>query len=134
MSRKNCLLTKQDVPQYIKDIVSRLHPVLLEHKDEKGDWWGYTFRLDAKWKCGYETQLLNDTEKLIKWCNSWYAHAKIIRYAWWQNEVRTASEYEVKGTYYHKRKALREGFRNHALLVISDPVARRFEMDGFYRD
>lgn len=134
MSRKACLLTQNDVPQYIKEIVQRLHPVLMEFEDEDGNWWGYTFRLDAKWKCGYESQLQNDCEKLLKWCESWYAHAKVIRYGWWHNEVKTSGDYYPKGTKGHKRKALREGFRNHVYLVISDPVANRFEKDGFYKN
>lgn len=134
MSRKACLLTANDVPEYIKEIVKRLHPVMMKFDDEDGDWWGYTFRLDAKWKCGYESQLKNDCEKLLRWCESWHAHAKLINYAWWFNEVPTSNEYDWKGTSVHKRKALREGFRNHAYLVVSDPVAHRFEKDEFYRD
>lgn len=134
MGKKACLLTKNDVPQYIKEIVKRLHPVLMEYEDENGNWWGYVFRLNAKWKCGYETQLENDCEKLLKWCKSWYAHAKLINYKWWYNEVNTSIEHEFKGTHWHKKKALREGWRNHAFLVISDPVAGRFEKDGFYRE
>lgn len=134
MSRKACLLTQNDVPQYIKDIVKRLHPVLMEFEDEEGNWWGYTFRLDAKWKCGYESQLENDCKKLIKWCESWYAHAKIIKYMWWYNEVSITYQHEFKGSATHQRKALREGWRNHVYLVISDPVATRFEKDGFYKE
>ena len=134
MSRKAYLLTQNDVPQYIKKIVQRLHPVLMEFEDEYGNWCGYTFRLDAKWKCGYESQLQNDCEKLFKWCESWYAHAKLIEYKWWYNEVSTSTEYDFKGNRWQKRKAWRERWRNHAYLVISDPVARRFEKDGFYRN
>lgn len=67
MGRKACLLTENDVPQYIRKIVQRLHPVLMDFEDEEGEWWGYTFRLDAKWKCGYESQLENDCQKLLKW-------------------------------------------------------------------
>lgn len=134
MSRKACLLTQKDVPHYIKEIVQRLHPVSMEFRDENGDWWGYTFRLDAKWKCGYESQLQNDCEKLLKWCESWYAYAKPIKFMWWYNEVGTSNEHDFKGTHWHKRKALREGWGNHVYLVISDPVASRFEKDGFYNE
>lgn len=134
MSRKACLLTQKDVPHHIKEIVQRLHPVSMEFEDENGNWWGYTFRLDAKWKCGYESQLQNDCEKLLKWCESWYAYAKPIKYMWWYNEVSTSNEHDFKGTHWHKRKALREGWRNHVYLVISDPVASRFEKDGFYKE
>lgn len=133
MSRKACLLTQNDVPQYIKEIVQRLRPVLIQFEDEDGNWWGYTFRLDAKWKCGYESQLQNDCKKLLKWCESWYAHAKLIKYMWWYNEVSTSRKHELNGTYQPQQKALREKWRNHAYLVISDPVANRFEKDNFYR-
>ena len=47
MSRKACLLTRDDVPQYIRKIVQRLYPVPIDFEDEEGNWWGYTFRLDA---------------------------------------------------------------------------------------
>lgn len=133
MSRKACLLTQNDVPQYIKEIVQRLRPVLIQFEDEDGNWWGYTFRLDAKWKCGYESQLQNDCKKLLKWCESWYAHTKLIKYMWWYNEVSTSRKHELNGTYQHQQKALREKWQNHAYLVISDPVANRFEKDNFYR-
>lgn len=133
MSRKACLLTRDDVPQYIRKIVQRLYSVPIDFEDEKGNWLGYTFRLDAKWKCGYESQLENDCKKLLAWCEHWYAHAKLIQYMWWYNEVSISREDEIKGTHWHQRKALREGWRNHAYLVISDPVAYRFEKDGFYR-
>lgn len=133
MSRKACLLTQNDVPKYIKEIVKRLRPVQIEYVDRNGNWWGYTYRLDAKWKCGYESQLEKDCEKLIAWCESWYAYAKVIRYMWWSKEVATTHVYDDRGTKYHKRKALREGWRNHVYLVISDPVANRFEKDLYYK-
>ena len=38
MSRRACLLTRDDVPQYIREIVKRLHPVLMEYEDEEGKW------------------------------------------------------------------------------------------------
>lgn len=130
MSKKAALLTTEDVPEYIKEIVKRLSPVLVDYTDEEGNWWGYTFRLNAKWKCGYENQLINDTEKLVKWCRNWYAHSEIVRYNWWYEEFD--DEYMLyKG---RRRKAWKEGFRNNVILVISDPVAYRFEKDGFYKD
>ena len=133
MSKQSGLLTSSDVPEYIKEIAKRLHPVLIEYKDEDGDWWGYTFRLDAKWKCGYESQLKSDCEKLIKWCENWYAHSKLIRFAWWYTDVAPPYAHGLLGTKEHRRKALNEGWRNHAFLLISDPVAHQFEKDGFYR-
>lgn len=133
VSRKASLLTQQDVPAYIKEIVKRLHPVHMEYQDEEGNWYGYVFRLDAKWKCGYESQLKKDVEMLVKWCDSWYAYSKLIEYKWWQTDVPTAGKYDFAGTKQHKQKALRSGWRNHAYLVISDPVAYRLEKDRFYR-
>lgn len=133
MSRRACLLETSDVPEYIKEIAKRLHPVLMEFVDEEGSWWGYTFRLDAKWKCGYESQLKNDCEKLVHWAKGWYAYARVIEYKFWQTNVEPSSIYDRRGSGYHYRKALREGYRNHAFLVLSDPVAFRFEKDHFYR-
>lgn len=131
MKKSACILTKEDVPQYIKEIVKRLHIATIDYVDNKGQgWWGYTFKLKAKWKLGYEHQLEADCEKLLKWCKRWNAHAELIKYMWWQNEV-PCQEWEYGKTHYGK--ALRKGFKNHALLVISDPVAQRFEKDNFYR-
>lgn len=133
MSKKAYLLTRDDVPQYIRDIVKRLQPVLMEYEDEDGNWWGYIYRLDAKWKCGYESQLVSDCEKLVNWCSRWYAQAKVISYHWWHDEVEKPKECDMAGTYSHMRKAWRNGFINHAFLVISDPAALRFEKDRYYK-
>lgn len=128
MSKKAWLLTKDDVPKYIKEIASRLSPVMMSYKDEDGfEWYGYVYKLNAKWKCGYESQLVKDTEALVKWCKGWHAHSKIIKYTWW-NEVYTEGTYKSR-----VYKARKNGFRNHSIIVISDPVALRFERDGFYR-
>lgn len=126
------ILTEQAVPKYIRRIVQRLHPVLMEYTDEEGNWWGYTFRLDAKWRCGYEGQLEADAKKLVEWSKRWYAHAKLIRCAYWSTDVPIEPESD-RGCARHRRKALQDGWRNHAFLVITDPVANRFEKDGFYR-
>lgn len=128
------LLTTSDVPMYIRDIVKRLSPCLVDYEDEAGNWWGYTFKLTAKWKIGYESQLVSDTEKLIEWAQRYYAHAKIVRYDWWDDYIQKPSEYSCKGDRSHRRKAYREGFHNHAIIVISDPVANRFEKDNYYKD
>ena len=134
MGKTACLLTAGDVPEYIKEIAKRLQPVLMDFQDDDGEWWGYTFRLDAKWKCGYESQLKADCDKLIKWCEKWHAHSKLIRHAWWYTDVEPPyGGHGLIGTKEHQRKALKEGWRNHAFLVISDPVAHQFEKDGFYR-
>ncbi len=132
MSRKASLLTTEDVPQYIKNIVSRLSPVFVDYEDEEGNWWGYTYKLTAKWKTGYETQLVNDAEKLVKWAKRWHSHAKIVRYERWEDNVPCTAHH--KGDMWHRRKAQRSGYHNSAILVISDPVSNRFERDGFYRE
>jgi len=38
MSKRACLLTKDDVPVYIRAIVKRMRPTLMEYKDDTGDW------------------------------------------------------------------------------------------------
>ena len=37
------ILTTKKVPKYIKEIVKRLYPVLIEYKTEDGDFWGLYF-------------------------------------------------------------------------------------------
>lgn len=128
MSKVAWLLTKEDVPKYIKEIASRLSPVMMSYKDEDGfEWYGYVYKLNAKWKCGYESQLVKDTEALVKWCKSWHAHSEIIKYCWW-NEVFTEGSFASR-----ERKAWRCEFTNHSIVVISDPVANRFERDDYYK-
>lgn len=129
MSKKALILESNDVPEYIKSIVARLHPVPSGY----GDWFGYVFRLDAKWSCGYESQLQSDAEKLINWAKSWYAEAEIIDFKWWWKEV-VHRENMPQGSREHRRKACRENWHNHALIWITDPVAYRFEKDGYYRN
>mgnify|MGYP003292420194 CR=1 FL=1 len=134
MSGKANILTESNVPQYIRDIVNRLEPILVDYKDENGSWWGYTFRLNAKWKCGYEGQLETDCVKLVKWCQRYGAYAKVYKYAWWwDNEQVLINSTAMKGTIAHRTRALRSGWQNHAMLVISDPVAYRFEKANYYR-
>lgn len=129
MGRKACLLTSKDVPNYIRDIARRLEPVMLSYQDKEGnEWFGYVFKLNAKWRCGYESQLEKDAERLVKWCKGWYAHSEIIKYRFWYD----AFPHKVSGDWKaRKRKAWKCGFRNSVLLVISDPVAYRFEKDGY---
>ena len=126
------ILTTKKVPEYIKEIVQRLTPFLIDYKSEEGDFWGYTFRLDAKWKCGYESQLASDCQKLIAWCRRQNAHAELIEYCYWYDKAPAYGA--IKGSMAHLRKARKQGFRNHAYLVITDPVAFRFEKDNYYRD
>lgn len=133
MSKKSLILTSSDIPDYIKEIVKRLYPVLVKFEDKEGNWWGYTFKLDAKWKCGYESQLKSDCEKLIKWCNGKHAYSTLIRHAWWYDSIEPPRG-GCFGDRHHKRKALKEGWRNHSFLVISDPVAKLFEENTFFRN
>lgn len=127
------ILTTDKVPKYIKEIAKRLTPKLIEYNDEEGDFWGYTFKLKAKWKCGFESQLEKDTEALLKWCRRRGACAKLIRYAMWYNSVPVDDPLD-RGSKYHLRKALKQGWHNKAYVVITDPVAQRFEKDNFYKE
>ena len=122
------LLTTEKVPQYIREIVSRLR-YEPSHNPEPG----YTFNLYGKWKIGYEEQLKRDAEKLIAWAEKHYAESYIVKEHWWYEEVPLVNEYEFKGTKNHRARASKQGYRNHITLVITDPVARIFEKDGFYK-
>lgn len=130
MSRKAALLTTSDVPKYIREIVSRLR---LTTDYTEGDNPGYTFKLYGKHKIGYEDQLSSDCEKLIKWCQSWYADAHIVSEHFWWDLVE-----KMPGGFFadkaHRQKAYRAGVRNYIKVVITDPVAHRFEKDGFYKN
>lgn len=126
-------LTNKKVPKYIKEIAQRLTPKLMEYRDEEGSFWGYTFELRAKWKCGYESQLEKDTKALLIWCKRHGAEAKLIKYAMWYNTVPVSDPLD-RGSKYHLRKALKLGWHNKAYVVITDPVAQRFEKDNFYRE
>lgn len=134
MSKKACLLTREDVPKYIKEIVSHLQPVSGgEYADHPEYEVGYTFRLYGKYKRGYENMITNDCEKLIKWANSWYADARVIEEHFWEKDCAVYSH----GVYDYTRTmnaADRAHFRNYYVIVITDPVAHRFEKDGFYRE
>ena len=130
MGRMAWILTKGDVPKYVRKIAKRLKPIMYNYSDEEGSWWGYVFRLDAKWKVGYESQLQSDAERLVKWANGWHAHAKVVKYVWW-TDVGNPRDGERLGMS-QRRKAWKSGFRNHAIIVLSDPVAYRFEKDGNY--
>ena len=131
MSRKAALLTTNDVPKYIREIASRLR---LTTDYEDGDYPGYTFKLYGRWKIGYENQLKTECEKLIAWSKSWYADAYVVKEHFWYDDVPLPTEHDYGGSKWHKRKAYRQGFRNYIKLVITDPVAWRFERDNYYRE
>ena len=118
------MLTEKKVPKYIKEIAQRLHPVLIKLKDneERDIYWGYTFRLDAKWKCGYERQMLSDAEKLVSWATKHHAAAKVISCRLWQDK------------YDDIHTARRNNWRNHCLIGITDPVAWVFEKANYFRE
>lgn len=124
------LITTSDVPEYIRDIVKNLRLTTDYGEDDIP---GYTFRLYGKYKIGYEGQLERNCEKLIAWCKRYYAGAYVIsKHAWWK-EVPVPGG-ALRGDITHRKKAYRDGFRNYIKLVITDPVARRFENDNFYRE
>lgn len=123
------LLKTEDVPAYIRKIVPNLR-ITTEYQE--GDIPGYTFRLYGKYKIGYEEQLVRDCEKLIAWCQRYYAEARIISKHFWWNEVPPVPG-DYVATQSHRKKSYREGFRNYIKVLISDPVANRFEKDKYYR-
>lgn len=122
------MLTTADVPQYIREIASRLRPTT--QYGEK-DLAGYTFLLYGRHKVGYESQLETDCDKLIAWCRRYYADAFITEKHFWYDEVEMGAYAVPKQV---RQKAYRIGYRNHIKLVITDPVAFRFEKDGFYKE
>lgn len=124
------LLTSKDVPQYIRAIVKNLRPAVSE--PDKTALAGYTFRLYGNYLVGYENQLLANCEKLLDWCRKRYADAYVVQTHFWIDDVA-----RPVGAFYgdkqHRAKAYRDGYRNYITVVITDPVAYRFEKDGFYR-
>lgn len=124
------LLTTQDVPKYIREIVARLH---LTTDYAEDDLPGYTFKLYGKWKVGYAGQLKSDCEKLIAWCKGWYADAYIASEHFWWTDVPYNPNGGFSGDKWHRRKAFETGYRNYIKVIITDPVAHRFEKDGYYR-
>lgn len=125
------MLTTADVPKYIREIVANLRPTTNYGENDLA---GYTFKLYGKHKIGYESQLRTDCEKLIAWCNRYYAEATINEEHFWWDDVPTPTGVDYPGNKWHRRKAYREGFRNYIKVTITDPVAHRFEKDGFYRE
>lgn len=123
------LLTTADVPQYIRDIVARLHLTTDYAEDDVA---GYTFKLYGKWKIGYEEQLQRDCEKLIAWCKRYYADAHIVSEHFWWTDVSAPNRFGLD--YAHRRRAYEQGYRNYIKVIITDPVAHRFEADNYYRE
>ena len=122
------ILTTADVPKYIKEIVARLK---LTTDYTENDLPGYTFKLYGKWKVGYENQLRTDCEKLLSWCKRYYADAYVVSEHFWYDEV-LAGPYAVPKQ--KMKKAYRTGYRNYIKIVVTDPVAYRFEKDNYYRE
>lgn len=124
-------ITTNDVPQYIRDIVKNLRPSVFE--PEEATLPGYTFRLYGNHRVGYESQLSTNCEKLLDWCRRYYADAYVVQRHFWIDDVEKPGG-AYTGDKSHQRKAYRDGFRNYITVVITDPVAYRFEKDGFYRE
>lgn len=121
-------LATADVPKYIREIVARLH---LTTDYAGSDLAGYTFKLYGKWRVGYENQLESDCEKLIAWCKRYYADAYVAEKHFWYNEIEMGPFAMLKQK---MKKAYRIGYRNYIKVIITDPVAHRFEKDGYYRE
>ena len=123
------VLTTKDVPQYIREIASRLR---LTTDYAENDLPGYTFKLYGRWKVGYESQLQSDCEKLLNWCKQYYADAYIASEHFWWTDVLAPHRFGLDHA--HKRRAYEMGYRNYIKVVITDPVAHRFEKDNYYRE
>lgn len=123
------MLTTADVPKYIKEIVSRLH---LTTDYAENDLPGYTFKLYGKHKVGYEDMLANECEKLLNWCKRWYADAYVASEHFWYTDVPAPHDFGCDRS--HRRKAYELGHRNYIKVIITDPVAHRFEKDNYYRE
>lgn len=126
------LITINDVPQYIRNIVKNLRLSVSEPEESAIP--GYTFRLYGNHKVGYESQLSTNCEKLLAWCRRYYAEAYVVQEHFWFDDVTKPGSSFAGGDKCHQRKAYREGFRNYISVVITDPVAYRFEKDGYYRE
>ena len=126
------LITTNDVPQYIRNIVKNLRLSVSEPEESAIP--GYTFRLYGNHKVGYEFQLSTNCEKLLAWCRRYYAEAYVVQEHFWFDDVTKPGSSFAGGDKCHQRKAYREGFRNYISVVITDPVAYRFEKDGYYRE
>lgn len=126
MSKTN--LVAGDVPKYIREIASRLK---LTVDYQENDVPGYTFKLYGRHKIGYEDQLRSDCEKLLSWCKRYYADAYIASEHFWQTDVPAPNRFGLDRA--HKRRAYEVGYRNYIKVIITDPVAHRFEKDGYYR-
>ena len=114
-----------DVPQYIREIVRRMYPTCIEAEVP-----GMTFKLYGKHKVGYEGQLINDCADLLKWAERYYADAHIVTRHFWFDDVPYGGA-QFSGA--HRDKAYRLGFKNYYTIVVTDPVARIFEMNNFFR-
>jgi len=123
------ILTTSDVPKYIKEIVPRLNQTT---DYAENDLPGYTFKLYGRHKIGYEDQLTSDCEKLLAWCKRYYADAYIASEHFWRTDVPAPNRFGLDHA--HKRRAYETGYRNYIKVVITDPVAHRFEKDGYYRE
>lgn len=124
------LLTAADVPAYIREIVQNLR---LSTNYDAADLPGYTFKLYGKHRVGYENQLSSDCEKLLAWCQRYFAEAYVVSEHFWWTDVPVPGG-SLCGDKSHKRKAFRDGHRNYIKVVITDPVANRFEKDNFYKE
>lgn len=102
------MLSSNNIPKYIHKIIDN-NLVYAGCAAQHSDYYGYTFRLYGKHKIGYEQQLFNDAEKLVKWASRNHATSFAVR-------VRSYYGPEMQQAY-------KKGLRNYVDLVITDPVA-----------
>ncbi len=121
-------LTNADVPKYIRKIVQRLRPDTTI--TDKGVW-GYNFKLYGQHKCGYEGQLLTECAKLLAWCRQHYAEAEIVEQKLWYDQMPHTPGDSIRCI---RQRAYKRNIRSYMVVTITDPVAQRFEKDGFYKE
>ena len=114
MSRTN--ISVSDIPKYITEMLPRLN---LSGTKE------YTWRLYGRHKCGYESQLEAEADRLVSFAKRFYADAEIVETHFWFDDFPAA---ETASRQTRLKTAYRQGFRNSVEIRITDPVARILEM------
>lgn len=113
MSRTNMAIS--DIPKYINDMLPRLY--LSTTKE-------YVWILYGKHKCGYESQLESEADKLVSFAKRFHADAEIVSTCFW-NDICPPKEGESWKT--ARARAYCQGVRNFVEIRITDPVAITLE-------
>ena len=114
MSRTN--ISVSDIPKYIMEMLPRLN---LSRTKE------YTWRLYGRHKCGYESQLEAEADRLVSFAKRFYADAEIVETHFWYDTFPAEAGESWKT---RRTKAYHQDFHNFVEIRITDPVARILEM------